>query len=91
MEEQDVETRLSRQVRRDAFLGDTTVLRVEVPRPAQLDGLFRRAVLVFPDLTWYDGDISLALRYAAAFGVFPLARVRVEVQDLPCGTSRVSA
>ncbi len=49
-------------------------------QPAKLDGLFRRVVAAFPDLTYYDADISIPLRYAAAFGVFPLARCRLEVR-----------
>jgi DNA polymerase-2 len=56
------------------------VLSVEIVQPAKLDRLFRSMVAAFPDLTYYDADISLALRYAAAFGVFPLARCRLEVQ-----------
>ncbi|HEY5270439.1 MAG TPA: DNA polymerase domain-containing protein [Anaerolineales bacterium] len=70
--------RLARAERRDLFAGPTTVLAVEVRHPADQPGLFRRAAQAFPDLTWYDADIPLALRYSAAFGVFPLARCRVE-------------
>jgi len=57
-----------------------TVLAVEILQPVKLDGLFRKMVAAFPDLTWYDGDISLPLRHAAAYGIFPLAQVRLEVR-----------
>ena len=57
-----------------------TVLAVEIMQPVRLDGLFRSMVAAFPDLTYYDADISLPLRYAAAYGVFPLARCRLEVR-----------
>jgi DNA polymerase-2 len=57
-----------------------TVLAVEVQQPVKLDEIFRSMVAAFPDLTYYDADISLPLRYAAAFGVFPLARCRLEVR-----------
>ena len=60
--------------------GMIVVLAVEVLQPVRLDGLFRDMVEAFPDLTYYDGDISLPLRHAAAFGVFPLAQVRMEVR-----------
>ena len=58
----------------------TTVLAAEVCQPAKLDELFRSMVAAFPDLTYYDADISIPLRHAAAFDVFPLARCRLELQ-----------
>ena len=60
--------------------GMTVVLAIEIMQPIKLDGLFRDMVAAFPDLTFYDGDISLPLRHAAAYGVFPLAQVRLEVR-----------
>ena len=80
LQEQPVPVHLLRLERKDVFLGMTVVLAVEILQPVKLDGLFRDMVEAFPDLTYYDGDISLPLRYAAAFGVFPLAQVRMEVQ-----------
>jgi DNA polymerase II len=77
---QAMPVRLARTERRDVFLGTMSVLAVEVLQPIRLDEIFRRMVAAFPDLTYYDADISLPLRYAAAFGVFPLARCRLEVQ-----------
>ena len=79
---QPIPARPSRTERRDVFHGMTSVLAVQVLQPARLDQLFRSMVAAFPDLTWYDADISIALRYMAALDVFPLARVRVEVDDL---------
>jgi DNA polymerase-2 len=61
--------------------GLLSVLAVEVPQPARLDGLFRDMVAAFPELTYYDADISIPLRYAARYDVFPLARCRLEVRD----------
>ncbi len=80
LEEQPVPVFLSRLERKDVFRGMVSVLAVDVPQPARLDELFRAMVSEFPDLTYYDGDISIPLRYAAVFDVFPLARCRVEVQ-----------
>lgn len=77
---QPVPVRLARAERRDVFRGMVTVLAVEVLQPARLDGLFRSLAAAFPDLTCYDADLPLALRYAAAFDVFPLARCRLEVR-----------
>jgi hypothetical protein len=80
LEAQAVPVHLSRTERKDVFQGMVAVLAAEVLQPVKLDGLFRSMVSAFPDLTFYDGDISLPLRYAAAFGVFPLARCRMEVR-----------
>ncbi len=77
---QAVPVHLSRTERKDVFQGMVAVLAVEVLQPVKLDELFRSMVAAFPDLTYYDADISLPLRYAAAFGVFPLARCRLEVR-----------
>jgi DNA polymerase-2 len=60
--------------------GMVTVLAVEVLQPGKLDELFRKMVDAFPDLTYYDADISVALRHAAQFNTFPLARCRLEVR-----------
>lgn len=77
---QPIPVHLSRTEQKDVFQGIITVLAVEMLQPAKLDELFLNMVAVFPDLTYYDADISLPLRYAAAFGVFPLARCRLMVR-----------
>lgn len=79
LEGQEVPVRLSRTERRDLFIGQTTVLACEVIHPSALYGLFQQISRSFPDLTYYDADIHLALRYAAVFDVFPLARCEVEI------------
>jgi DNA polymerase-2 len=72
---------LSRTERKDVFQGMVAVLSIEILQPLKLDAIFRSVVAAFPDLTYYNADISLPLRYAAAFGVFPLAQVRLDVRD----------
>jgi DNA polymerase-2 len=69
---------LARTEKRDLFLpAPMAVLAVEVPRASDQPGLFRRVAQAFPDLSYYDADIHLALRHAARFGTFPLARLHV--------------
>jgi len=80
LEDQPISVDLSRRERKDVFQGMITVLAVEVLQPVRLDELFRGMVSAFPDLTFYDGDISIPLRYAAAFDVFPLARCQLEIR-----------
>ncbi|GAH41907.1 unnamed protein product, partial [marine sediment metagenome] len=58
-----------------------TVLAIRVARPALQPRLFQQVVQNFPELTYYDADVQLTLRYAAAHHVFPLARCRVQVDD----------
>ena len=69
--------RLARTSRSDLYTGPLDVLEVQVSSPSLYDALFREVCEDFPDLSYYDADLPLSLRYAAAFGVFPLARCRV--------------
>lgn len=79
---EQVSLKLRREERRDLFQKQpVTVLAVEVQNTAEQPPLFRRASQAFPDLTWYDSDLQLSLRYAAVTGVFPLAHCRVEAQE----------
>jgi DNA polymerase II len=67
--------------RRDIFEGIITVLACEVKHPLGLLRLFARVAKTFPNLTFYDADIHIALRYAAAFNVFPLTRCEIESDE----------
>lgn len=69
--------RLARTERRDLFDGPTVVLAACLDSPSALPALFRRLIEGFPDLTFYDADLQVALRHAAMYGTFPLARCRV--------------
>jgi DNA polymerase-2 len=68
---------LERCERRDLFQGSIPVLSARLDRPADQPQLFRRAAQAFPDLTFYDADLALALRHAAVFSTFPLARCQI--------------
>jgi DNA polymerase-2 len=82
---QPVAVTLERCQRRDIFRGEEImVLAVEVQHPVAQPALFQRVEQAFPDLVYYDVDIPLALRHAAAFASFPLARCRLEVDDEGC-------
>ena len=72
---------LRRTQRLDLFAGLRDVMEVRAPSPVAQQTLFRHAVGRFPNLDYYDADIPLALRYAAAFDVFPLTRCRVAADD----------
>ncbi len=72
--------RLGRAERRDLFSSQPlTVMTIDCPGCSSQARLFWRLQQFFPDLEFYDADISPALRAAAAWGVFPLARCAVEV------------
>jgi hypothetical protein len=73
--------RLSRTQRQDLHEGIKDVLEVDVLHPALFDELFKEVNQRFPDLLYYDSDIPLLLRYAATFGVFPLGRCNVDVEQ----------
>lgn len=76
LESQPFALRLERTQRQDLFVGLITVLAVQLTDAADLPRLFRQMVACFPDLDYYDADLPLALRYAAAYDLFPLARCR---------------
>ncbi len=71
---------LARGERRDLFAGAIPVLSIEMQHPGDLPGLFRRFSTSFPNLTFYDADLPISLRYASVFGVFPLCRCHLDVQ-----------
>lgn len=73
---------LQRTQRRDLFSTQPlTVLAIQVKQAAAQPFLFRQIMQRFPDLSYYDADVPLSLRYAARYGVFPLARCRVLTDD----------
>jgi DNA polymerase II len=69
--------RLERVSRTDLFDGPQEVMQIQVPSPTFYKGLFREVSNYFPDLTYYDVDIPLTVRYAAACDVFMMAYCRV--------------
>lgn len=69
---------LKRQERCELFSAQPLpVLAVQVSSPDIMPGLFNHVANTFPDLTYFDADISLPLHCAARWGVFPLARCRL--------------
>ena len=68
---------LSRTRREDLYAGPQEVMEIRVASPGLYPDLFREVSKRFPDLTFYDADLALPLRYAVAFNVFPMARCRV--------------
>jgi DNA polymerase-2 len=73
---------LFRTQRRDLFSEQPlTVMAVQVARAADQPRLFYQLSQSFPDLTYFDADIPLTLRYAARYDAFPLARCRVAAQE----------
>lgn len=88
LQAQPIPVELSRTERGELFSPQPVgVLAVRVGQPAAQVRLFRQAAGRFPDLNYFDADVPLALRYAAAHQVFPLARCRVAAD----GDGRVEA
>jgi len=81
LENQSLYIKLSRAERRDLFTGSTVVLAASLDSPSALPPLFRTLTEVFPDLTFYDADLHVALRHAAIYGTFPLARCHVVADE----------
>ena len=78
LQNQSVPVRLERVQSRDLFQPPPLItLAIQVEDPARQPALFGRVAAAFPDLTYYNADIPLALRHAARYGSFPLAHVQV--------------
>jgi DNA polymerase II len=73
--------RRAREERRDLFLGTTVVLAATLESPAALPALFQKLNKFFPDLTFYDVDLHVALRHAAVYSTFPLARCHIVANE----------
>ncbi len=74
--------RLARTQRRELFSKQPVpVLAVELDQCDDLARLFRQVEKAFPDLSFFDADIALPLRHAAAYDTFPLARCAVQVDE----------
>jgi DNA polymerase-2 len=73
---------LRRDERRDIFSPEPrTVLAITLANTAAQNSLFQQAAAAFPDLTFFDADIILPLRYAARCNLFPLAHCRVAADE----------
>lgn len=74
LQKQPIPVVLGRSQGRDLFLSDpVTLLTIQVDASQQMR-LFSRLSAAFPDLDYYDADVQIALRHAATFGTFPMAR-----------------
>jgi DNA polymerase-2 len=73
--------RLQYTRREDLFAGPQDVVEARVPNPAAYPALFKQVERQFPDLVFYDVDIPLPLRFAAARNVFMMAHCEVTAQE----------
>ena len=82
LESQPLSLHLAKEERRDLFSTDpVTVLAIQCSQPKDQPRLFQQLVHEFPDLTYYDADIPLPLRYAALYQVFPLVRCQIVADE----------
>ena len=56
-----------------------TVMEIQILEAARFPRIMREIEKPFVDVDFYDNDIRLQTRYAAAFDVFPMTRCRVAV------------
>jgi len=73
---------LSRKQKQDVFVADPVdVMQIDMVSPVSQVRLFRDIEAEFPDLTYYDADVTIGTRYMARHGVFPLALCELEVDE----------
>jgi DNA polymerase-2 len=66
--------------RRELFSGEISGLAIRVADPAKQPGVFYWAKRIFPDLDYYDADVTLAMRYTGLHQVYPLSYVHVRLK-----------
>ena len=81
LERQSLRIELGRVERCDLFNGDTIVLSADLHVPAQLPNLHHILTGDFPDITFYNIDLNIALHHASQYGTFPMARCRVAANE----------
>lgn len=73
---------LSRRQKQDVFVADPVdVMQIDMDSPASQVSLFRDIEAEFPDLTYYDADVTIGTRYMARHGAFPLALCELESDE----------
>ena len=73
---------LSRESRKDVFAPEPLcVLNVEMNGPVTQRSCFQAVQRAFPDLTWYNADLSVQARHCAQYESFPLARCELEYNE----------
>jgi len=78
---QPISCQSNHEQRRDLYLQALrTVLAVRT-QPVDFSRLFKQTNIRFPQLEFYDADISIQLRHAAQYGTFPLALCRIMYQQ----------
>jgi len=73
--------RLTRDEKEDLFDGLQVVMGIGVSNFSLFNKIFREVQDSFSDLIFYDADIPLTVRYAAANDVFLMARCEVVAED----------
>jgi DNA polymerase-2 len=72
---------LKRVSREDLFDGSLETLEIGVENPKTFRNVFKEIKEHFSDLTYYDVDIPLTVRYAAEQNVFMMALCKVSVEE----------
>jgi DNA polymerase-2 len=82
LEAQTATVTLAETEKRDLFRScPVPVMAIEVKQAAAQPALFKQLSRRFPDVTYYNADIPLALHYAAVYNTFPLAHCEVNTAE----------
>lgn len=74
---QNMGMKTSREIKQDLFSGYIEVLAITAPNPRAAANAFSRLSEIYNDLTYYDGDVPIQLRFAARTGVMMLHHCRI--------------
>ncbi len=72
---------LSRETRRDVFISEPIqVLKVTVDSITHQRNCFQTIKNTFPELTYYNADLTIQVRFAAAYQIFPMAYCDIQYE-----------
>ena len=75
-------TGLARERKQDVFVADPVdVLAIHMDTPSNQLRLFGELEKQFPELVWYDADVTIQARYIARHGGFPMAFCELETSE----------
>lgn len=74
--------RLSKETKKDVFQPDPLcVLQVDMAGPESQKACFQAVQRAFPDLTWYNADLSVQARHCAVYESFPMSLCELEYDE----------
>lgn len=76
-----IETVLERKLKRDSSGKEYDLVAITVKNPFFQSKIFRDIESKFPQLSYFDCDVPIGIRYAAVYDAFPMSHCEFEISD----------